>query len=29
MEADALDEGDLPLDVDEDGCQLFHVLRLD
>ena len=28
MEADTLDEGCLPLDVNEDGCQLFYILRL-
>jgi hypothetical protein len=29
VEADALDERDLLLNVDEDGRQLFHILRLD
>ena len=29
VEADALDEGDLLLNVNEDGRQLFHILRLD
>ena len=29
VEADALDKGNLLLNVDEDGCQLFHILRLD
>ena len=29
VEADTLDEGDLLLNVDEDGRQLFHILRLD
>ena len=29
VEADTLDERDLLLNVDEDGRQLFHILRLD
>ena len=29
VEADALDERDLLLNVNEDGRQLFHILRFD